>query len=441
MATNLDAILPDLESAVGRDHVSTDRALVSQEMNLPEGPGNFVMVSPRREEEIQEILRKAGEKNVPVYTFYSPRINGSMPSEDGVLVNFKRMNEIESIDVPNLMANVQRGVTFEQLLKALEEKGLTMMLPVAAEGPSVACNYVNRCVMLGAARYPEVQLSNMRIVLADGDIHKTGSHALSEEAGDCKEDGSANLSRWYLGSEDIFGIMTRASVYLYPVWESRRSMCLGFGDFESAAKTIREIPRHELGIECLMMNSAAFKRMYNIDTNGSYSWMVTIGLRGREKLLAYQEKRIKNLVEKYKCHLMEIDDTVVTGKLDSPWYADQAPHIGFYAKFPNAGAYHETVEKHVKKEGLSANDMGTVLVSFSRGACAYQHYHFYGAQENIAENLLFDLSERGAYFDLPRGRLADKIYSSMPGYLNLLKRIKKMMDPKGILNPGRPVAL
>jgi FAD/FMN-containing dehydrogenase len=441
MATNLDAIFSDLESAVGRDHVSADRSLISQEMNISGSPGNFLMVSPQRDDEIQEVVRKAGEKNVPIYTFYTPCVNGDMPSEGGILLNFKRMNEIEKIDVLNLMAHVQRGVTFEQLQKELEEKELTMMLPAAAEGSSVACNYVNRRVMLGSGHYPEVQLSTMRIVLADGDIHKTGSHALSEETADCKEDGGANLSRWYLGSEDIFGIMTRASVYLYPVWESRRSMCLGFDDFESAAKTIREIPRHELGIECLMMNSPEFKRGFGVDTNGGYPWVVIVGLRGKEKLVAYQEKRVKTLAEKYQCQHMEVDDAAVTGKLDSPWYADKAPHIGFYAKYPDAGAYHQTVEKYVNNEGLSADDMGTILVSFSRGACAYQHYNFHGARENIPENLLFDLLEGGAYFDLPRGKLAERIYSSMPGYLNLLKRIKRMIDPKGILNPGRPVAL
>ena len=441
MATDLDKILPDLESAVGKDHVSADRSLISQEMNLPDSPGNFFMVSPQKEEEVQAIVRKAGESNVPIYTFYTPCVNGDMPSGDGILINFKRMNEIERIDVPNLMAHVQRGVTFEQLQKALEDKELTIMLPAAAEGSSVACNYVNRRVMLGSGRYPEVQLSTMRIVLADGDIHKTGSHALSEETADCKEDGSANLSRWYLGSEDIFGIMTRASVYLYPAWESRRSLCLGFDDFESGAKTIREIPRHELAIECLMMNGPEFKRVFGVDTKGGYPWVVTIGLRGKEKLVDYQETRVRSLAEKYPCQLMEVDDAAVTGKLDSPWYADKEPHIGFYAKFPNAGAYHETVKKHAKKEGLSGDDMGTILVSFSRGACAYQHYNFHGAQENIPEKLLFDLLEGGAYFDLPRGKLAEKIYASMPGYLNLLRRMKKMTDPKGILNPGRPVAL
>ena len=161
MATNLDAILSDLESAVGRDHVSADRSLISQEMDISGSPGNLLMVSPERDEEIQEVVRKAGEKNVPIYTFYTPCVNGDMASEDGILLNFKRMNEIEGIDVPNLMAHVQRGVTFEQLQKEIEEKGLTMMLPAAAEGSSVACNYVNRRVMQGSGRYPEVQLSTM----------------------------------------------------------------------------------------------------------------------------------------------------------------------------------------------------------------------------------------------------------------------------------------
>ena len=218
-------------------------------------------------------------------------------------------------------------------------------------------------------------------------------------------------------------------------------MCLGCSDFETAAKAIREIPRNELGIETVMMNSNEFSRVFGIDTDGGYPWIVVLGLRGKEKLVAYQENRLKNIAEKFKCGLMEVDDAAVTGKLDSPWYADKAPHIGFYAKFPDTGDYHKIVEEHAKKADFSADDTGTVLVSFSRGACAYQFYNFHGAEENISEDLSLDLLAKGAYFDLPHGKLADKIYSSMPGYLNLLKRIKNMTDPKGILNPGIPVAL
>ena len=69
MAINLETILPDLETVVGKEQVSSDRSLISREMNLPDRPGNFLMVSPQRDEEIQEVVRKAGARNVPVYTF------------------------------------------------------------------------------------------------------------------------------------------------------------------------------------------------------------------------------------------------------------------------------------------------------------------------------------------------------------------------------------
>ena len=64
---------------------------------------------------------------------------------------------------------------------------------------------------LAASKYPEVQASNMKVVLQDGRIHLTGAHAISEETSDWKEDGGPNLSKWYLGADDIFGIVVRAA--------------------------------------------------------------------------------------------------------------------------------------------------------------------------------------------------------------------------------------
>ena len=176
-----------------------------------------------------------------------------IPKEDlekeGILLDFSRMDQIERIDGPNLIAHVQRGVTWEQLNGELKKKGLRAVAPVAANSESVAESCAARVVGKAAAKYWDYSVTNLRLVLASGRVHKTGTHGFNEEASDGRSEGGPNLSNWFTCSEDIFGVMTRASILLWPVYEARTCLVMGFDDQGELLRAMRNLPRTELGVE------------------------------------------------------------------------------------------------------------------------------------------------------------------------------------------------
>ena len=65
-----------------------------------------------------------------------------------------------------------------------------------------------------------------------------------------------------------------------------------------------------------------------------------------------------------------------------------------------------------------------------------------GGPQNVADTLGISLAKKGAFFDRPHGQLAVAVYESLgPEYTRHLGRIKNMVDPGGLINPGHPIKL
>ena len=177
---------------------------------------------------------------------------------EGIFIDFSRLNKIERIDTRNLVAHIERGVTWDQLNAELMPLGVKTYAPVAANSSSVVETIVARGVGKGIAKHPDYPLMNMKVVLADGDVLKTGTHGFNEEAADGRNEGGPNLSQWHVGGDDVFGVVTRATIMLWPVCESRSCLVYGFEEIGEVLKALKEIPRTELGVEYVAINRATY---------------------------------------------------------------------------------------------------------------------------------------------------------------------------------------
>ena len=234
-----------LAGILGKGNVTSDLARLASYFASGRESPNLVAACPAETEEVQKIVEHCYASGVPIFTTYDTCFPEEVASQTGVLLDFHRMNRIERIDSKNLCVHIQRGVTFEQLEEALAPEGLTALVPAGARTRSVVCHTVSRGMNLAASKYPEVQASNMKVVLQDGRIHLTGAHAISEETSDWKEDGGPNLSKWYLGADDIFGIVVRASIWIYPRFEGRSFEGYGFSDFSEALALVKDLTPNE----------------------------------------------------------------------------------------------------------------------------------------------------------------------------------------------------
>lgn len=430
-----------LKDRIGKGNVIDDPKIVSRYLAQGRDIENFVLVMPGSTEDVQNIVKVADKHSTPIYPVDDGLINSN--ATWGIIMRFERMNKIEFVDAPNLMAHLERGVTFDQLTEELKKFNLKPIYPACKQSNYVLPNYVNRRIMLSAQKYPETQFSNLLVVLPDGEIHKTGSHALSEDIADWRDEPGPHISKWYHASNDIFGIITRASILVYPNLEKRDVSVFGFKKLDEMLNAMKEISRKELCIECIGMNRPYLKQLTGHDSDG-YDWCMVLGFESTKKHVEFQIKTCDEISKKHNGAPIETLKGNFMTKLQEPWRILSHNLIHFYTLFKHAIFFDEIIKEFVSGYDYPDEKIARLFVSYGNGRAVYCEKDFLmkkGYLDEMVEKLKIKLLDEGAFFDNPEGKLAEELYSRTGNYINMIKKIKNMVDPKNILNPGYPIPL
>jgi glycolate oxidase len=236
-----EGLVQDLQRIVGEDAVRSDPADLyvygsdsSVHCALP-----WAVVRPNTVEEVQEILRYANSNVIPVVTrgAGSGMSGQAVPIQGGIILDMKRMNRILEIKPEDTYARVEAGVVDDDLNRALKPYGF--MYPpapassrIATIGGEIANNASGiRSVKYGATRDCVL---GMKVVMANGDVVKLGSTTRVEASG-------YQVDRLMVGSEGTLGVIVEATMKIVPIPKYR---CMGiacFNKLEDAGETISEI--------------------------------------------------------------------------------------------------------------------------------------------------------------------------------------------------------
>ena len=439
----VESVLDDLRTLVGAEHVSAGPDAAGRFLHAGQEAPGLAVALPGGTEDVQGIVNLAREHGVSIVTCNDRYLLPEDLDRKGILIDFSRMNRIERIDTLNLVAHVERGVTWDQLSAALEGLGVKAVAPVAANSPSVVECVTARVVGKAVCRLPDYALTNQKVVLADGSVQRTGTHALSEEAADGRyQDGGPSLSTWYIGADDIFGVVTRASIMLWPVCESRSCRVYAFDEMDAVLTALKEIPRKELGTEYLAVNRASLARLLGGRERDLPAWSLIVGFEGRARHVSYQEDKVRDLFSAVRCEPAGADlADAITDRLDRPWMEASGNHTAFFALFSRMKDCDAVCDEAARDAGVSDESVGKVIVSYDLGRAAYAVYDWFSDRDHTGaiEGLNLSLADRGAFFGRPHGALARKVFTGIPGHLPVLKRIKGFLDPDNILNPGRTI--
>jgi glycolate oxidase len=245
------AILTELQGIVGAAFVISGDPEALEPYGHDEIPDRHyaappeVVVAPRTAGEIAEVMRLANRENVPV----TPRgagsglSGGAVPIHGGIVLRTDRMDEIIEVDLENLMVVVEPGVVTARINERLAGTGLfyagyPMSLETCFVGGNIAENAGGgKAVKYGVtARY----VLGLEVVTPTGEIIELGGKLIKDVTG-------YNLVQLMVGSEGTLGIVTRATLRLTPQPRSSTDLLVTFPDTETAISLVPRIMR-ETGI-------------------------------------------------------------------------------------------------------------------------------------------------------------------------------------------------
>lgn len=220
-----------------------------------------LVARPRTTEQTAKIVAIANKYKIPVTPMggLTGMGSGSVPIYGGIAMDTKGMNQILEIDVDNMVATVQAGITLWDLNQAVKKHGLYFphepeskkAVPI---GASIACNN-DSTFGIRHGRMVD-HLSNAVIVTGEGKIVRVGRRKAM-----CSNSGY-QLNWLLVGSEGTLGIITEATVKLIPIQKTRLVDMIIFPSLKDSMNAIRDIIHSGLALESAHINCKKRLKFY-----------------------------------------------------------------------------------------------------------------------------------------------------------------------------------
>ena len=241
---NVEGLVTDLRALLG-ERVSTgaaQREHHSHGESWHTAAEPDVVVFPVTTEEVADVVRVAARHGAPVVPFGSgSSLEGHVSAlSGGVSVDLTRMNRILRVGVDDLDATVEAGVTRKQLSTHVNPMGLEFWVDPGADA-TIGGMAATRASGTTTVRYGTMREAVLGVtaVLADGRVIRTGGRARKSAAG-------YDLTRLFVGSEGTLGVITEVTLRLFGLPDGISAAVCPFQTFEGAVRTV--ITTLQLGI-------------------------------------------------------------------------------------------------------------------------------------------------------------------------------------------------
>ena len=444
-----DFVLSDEDALLKFGHDETEDLVFSPE----------IVVKPKSTLEVASILKHCNERHIPI-TVQGARTGlsgGALPLFGGVALSMERFNQILEIDTKNGQVTVEPGVITQVLQDAVAEQGLFYPPDPASKGSCfIGGNLAENSGGPKAVKYGVTNeyVLNLEVVLASGEICWTGANVLKNATG-------YNLTQLIVGSEGTLAIITKAVLKLIPHPTRNMLMLVPFPSAEKACEAVSAIFREGItpsGMEFMerdaLLWTANFIKDQSMSIPEEVQAHLLIEVDGNdESVLMNDCEKIMEVVEKFGAlEVLFADDQA---KKDQLWNLRRK--VGEAVKSQSVYKEEDTVVPRYRLPELLAGVKAIGHVYGFQSVC-YGHagdgnLHINIIKGELSEEIwtnkiplaireIFELTvglggtisgEHGigyvqkSYMDIP--------FSSVE--LNLMKGIKQLFDPNGILNPGK----
>jgi FAD/FMN-containing dehydrogenase len=459
----MSQLLKDILAIVGKTGLLLDEDVKNRNPDFWGQYDNLAkaIVRPATTQELSKVMALcyAANQSIVPWGGITGLVHGALPSANDIALSLERMNTIGAIDDVSGTITVEAGCVLQNVQEAAVEKNWLFALDIGARGSATIGGNIatnaggNQVLRYGMMRQ---QVLGLEAVLADGTVVSSMNTMLKNNAG-------YDLKQLFIGSEGTLGIVTKAVLRLNPLPKSKQTALLAVTSFDQLTALLKTL-NTDLGgqLTCFevmwdnfyqLMVDESKKHQKVFDTN--YPYYILVEAQGADP------QRDTELFENTLGHIIEqggISDAIIAqsvAQAEKLWamrddietlVGHLSPIFAFDISLPihQMEAYLIDVECLIKVLWPQSR-----LVIFGHLGDGNLHLGISvgdGSNETrlaVEEVVYQRLAQSHGSISAEHGIGLEKKdflhYSRSNVEINLMKTLKKALDPKGLLNPGKVI--
>lgn len=482
-----DEVLKALKDIVGEESATDNEIVLApysydvRELSTPTRPaghGEFV-VTPETPQQISDIFKLANKLNVlvtpvvfetdlgenaisvadPVPIWFtdskldSKRAGAAIPVEGGIIMDLHRMNKVVEINEDDYYAVVEPGVSMAALESELRSRGLWFPLPLfAANATSVVTN-----LLLGGVGHFSAKIGSqadlingLEAILPTGEVIRAGSCAFADSWH--AKGPIPDITGLFIGWQGMTGVVTKIGVKLYKRPWFEMTVELGFDDYyEAINKCMIPFQRMDIAHDV----SSATWNFHNIQ-----KYQDPMPPRPKEDPLMYVYMSLCGNTEEemhFKKKMLDdfINQQIKAGAFNSFKEVPPSSEISDFRRGGDAWISSmvpasqwvpmlSEFERIMTDFGVAPATRCTLLAGSHQGmldcrwSYEYENWNEIKRMLEMSQELLkIVIAHKGQMYKAPVWASEMMLAYAHSGYKGLMHRIKRMLDPNNIMNPGR----
>jgi len=404
-------------------------------------------------EDVCAVVRLADQYAVPVIPFgVGSSLEGHLLAvQGGVSIDLSRMNQVLAIQPEDLTVTVQAGVTRTQLNNHVRHMGLFFPIDPGADA-SLGGMAATRASGTNAVRYGTMRenVLGLSVVTASGELIRTGTRARKSSAG-------YDLTRLMVGSEGTLGVMTEITLKLYPLPEAISAATCTFPSIDAAVRTTIQVI--QLGIpiaRCELLDAHAVRAVNRHDRlTLTEAPMLLMEFHGSPASVKEQAAAVQDIASEFDGHGFEWAST--PEERTRLWTARHHAYFAGAQMKPGCRTVStdtcvpiSRLAECVTQASQAATDAG--MAHYIVGHVGDGNFHIAylvdpnePGERELAERLNEELVHRAieaqgtcsGEHGIGLHKMDFLVREAGDGAVAMMRTIKRSLDPKNIMNPGK----
>lgn len=407
--------------------------------------------------DVADAVRLASQFEVPVIPFgVGSSLEGHLLAvQGGISLDVSRMNQVLSVNAEDLTVTVQPGITRKQLNEEIKSTGLFFPIDPGADA-TLGGMTATRASGTNAVRYGTMRenVLALEVVTASGEVIRTGTRAKKSSAG-------YDLTRLMVGSEGTLGVITEITVRLYPLPEAVSAAICSFPSIEAAVRTV--IQTIQLGVPIARVELIDHNTVRMVNQYSKLSLreepMLLMEFHGSPTGVKEQAETVQEIASEFGGNAFEWAST--PEERTRLWTARHNAYFAAVQSRPGCKAISTDTCVPISRladcllDSVAETD-ASGLPYFLVGHVGDGNFHFGylidpdSAEERAkAEELNHKLVTRALQLGgtctgehgVGLHKMGFLIDETGAGAVDMMRTLKRALDPKNILNPGKIFAL